>query len=105
MNDLALFGKDEDVSEIKVSENNGMQTISARELYEKLEVKHRFSEWFAAIMKYGFVENEDFTSVRVRTLVNKGAERELDDYAITIEMAKQICMLQRSERGKEDEAA
>lgn len=83
---------------IAVSETD--QTVSARELHVKLEITERFSRWFDSISKYGFEENQDFTSVRTSTLVNNGAERELQDYRITIEMAKQICMLQRSENGR-----
>ncbi len=86
---------------IEIKENNGVQTVSARDLYKRLEITDRFSRWFESICKYGFCENEDFTRVKTSTLVNNGAERELDDYAITIEMAKQICMLQRSDKGKQ----
>lgn len=100
MNEFSLFEQKEKVPEIKVSESNGMQTISARELYERLGITDRFSRWFDSLLKYGFEENVDFTSVKTSTLVNNGAERELTDYAITIEMAKQICMLQRSDKGK-----
>lgn len=80
---------------------NGIQTVSARELYEKLEITDRFSRWFDSLLKYGFEDGTDFTSVKTSTLVNNGAKKELDDYAITIEMAKQICMLQRSEKGRQ----
>lgn len=88
------------MNKITVNENNGQQTVSARELHEKLEITDRFSRWFDSLLKYGFIKDIDFTSVKTSTLVNNGAERELQDYQITIEMAKQICMLQRSEKGK-----
>lgn len=51
--------------------------------------------------EYGFEENVDFTSVKSSTLVNNGAMRELQDYQITLDMAKEIAMLQRNEKGKE----
>lgn len=51
--------------------------------------------------EYGFEENIDFTSVKSSTLVNNGATRELQDYRITLDMAKEIAMLQRNEKGKE----
>lgn len=51
--------------------------------------------------EYGFEENIDFTSVKSSTLVNNGATRELQDYQITLDMAKEIAMLQRNEKGKE----
>ena len=85
---------------LQVRDECGFQTVSARELYKALNITDRFSRWFDSLLKYGFVENEDFTSVKSSTLVNNGAERELLDYAITIDMAKQICMLQRSELGR-----
>lgn len=85
---------------LQVQEKGGIQSISARELYKGLQISDRFSRWFESLLKYGFVENEDFTSVKSSTLVNNGAERELQDYAISFDMAKQICMLQRSEQGK-----
>jgi anti-repressor protein len=90
------------LAQISVFENTyGKQCVSARELHERLEISDRFSRWFDSLLKYGFQEEIDFTSVKTSTLVNNGAERELQDYSITIEMAKQICMLQRSDKGRE----
>ena len=88
------------MNELQVIEKDGIQAVSARELYKGLEITDRFSRWFDSLLKYGFVENEDFTSVKTSTLVNNGAKREIDDYTISLDMAKQICMLQRSELGK-----
>lgn len=53
------------------------------------------------MFEYGFTENEDFTSVKSFTLVNQGAKREIDDYALTLDTAKEISMLQRSDKGKQ----
>lgn len=50
---------------------------------------------------YGFAEGSDFTSVKSSTLVNNGAEREISDYQVSTDMAKQICMIQRSEKGRQ----
>ena len=77
------------------------QTVSARELYAELEVTDRFSRWFERMTAYGFTENEDFTSVKSSTVVNNGAERELQDYDLSVDMAKHICMVQRTEKAKE----
>lgn len=85
---------------INVEEENGLQTVSMRELYEKLGITERFSSWFERVCAYGFREPDDFTSVKTFTLVNNGAKKPIDDYKVTIEMAKQICMLQRSEKGR-----
>ena len=85
---------------IKITEQNGNKAVSARELHKFLEITERFSNWFERMLQYGFVENHDFTSVKSFTLVNNGAQRELEDYALTLDCAKEISMLQRSERGK-----
>lgn len=85
----------------KVNTENERITISARELHKELEVTGRFSRWFDQIKEYGFEQNVDFTSVQNCTVVNNGATRELQDYQITIDMAKEIAMLQRNEKGKE----
>ena len=76
------------------------QTVSARELYEQLEISKRFSAWFET-NSHGFVEGEDFTSVLSGTVVNNGAHRELQDYNLTVDMAKHICLMSRTEKGKQ----
>lgn len=84
-----------------ISVNFDTQTVSARELYAELEVTDRFSRWFERMTAYGFTENEDYTSVKSSTVVNNGAERELQDYNVSVDMAKHICMVQRTEKAKE----
>lgn len=84
-----------------VTTNGDKLTLSARELYKELNVTDRFTRWFERMGEYGFEENIDFTSVKSSTLVNNGATRELQDYQITLDMAKEIAMLQRNEKGKE----
>lgn len=81
--------------------NGDKLTLSARELYKELNIAGRFSRWFEQMSEYGFEENVDFTSVQNCTVVNNGATRELQDYRITLDMAKEIAMLQRNEKGKE----
>ena len=80
--------------------NEDTQTVSARDLYKELEVTDRFSRWFERMLAYGFHENEDYTSVKSSTFVNNGAEREIQDYNLSVDMAKHICMLQRTEKAK-----
>lgn len=84
-----------------VTTNGDKLTLSARELYKELNVTDRFTRWFERMGEYGFEENIDFTSVKSSTLVNNGATRELQDYQITLDMAKEIAMLQRNKKGKE----
>ena len=74
-------------------------TVSARDLYEFLEATERFNSWFDRMKQYGLTDGEDFTSVKKFTVVNNGAHKEIDDYQLTIDTAKQIAMLQRNEKG------
>ncbi|HBI0962494.1 TPA: antA/AntB antirepressor family protein, partial [Staphylococcus aureus] len=72
--------------------------ISARELYKALEVKKRFSAWAEINLKH-FKENRDFTSVLTSTVVNNGAVRQLEDYALTLDVAKHVAMMSGTEKG------
>lgn len=77
-------------------------TVSARDLYEFLEATERFNNWFERMTQYGLTEGEDFNplkSLRVQTEGNREVQREVDDYQLTIDTAKQIAMLQRNEKG------
>lgn len=83
---------------IKVTTNeNNEQLVSARELHEFLEVSERYSSWFERMLKYGFSEGEDFVGCKV---FNTLARRELQDHILKLDMAKEISMIQRSEKGK-----
>ena len=87
---------------IPVAESeNGALSVSARELHDFLESSERFSKWFSRMVTYGFEENIDFTSGQKSTLVNNGALRKLDDYELTVDMAKEISMIQRNDKGKQ----
>lgn len=87
-----------------VTTNGDKLTLSARELHKELNIAGRFSRWFEQMSEYGFEENVDYTSVQNCTEVqnNGGIQvRELQGYQITLDMAKEIAMLQRNEKGKE----
>lgn len=81
---------------IKVNYENDRPTVSARELHEFLEVKTGFKDWFPRMCEYGFTEGEDFCSF----LSESTGGRPAHDAQLTIDMAKEICMLQRNEKGK-----
>lgn len=81
---------------LKVNEDS--QTVSARDLYEAVGSTERFSTWFERQLQYGFKENEDYTGCKT---FNTQAHQELQDYNLTIDMAKEICMVQKNERARE----
>lgn len=76
--------------------NSESMTVSARELHEKLNVKTAFKDWFPRMCEYGFSEGADFCSI----LSESTGGRPSKDYEITIDMAKEICMIQRTPEGK-----
>lgn len=88
---------------IKINYDSDNPTISARDLHEKLGIEKRFSAWFETNSQ-GFQESEDYTSVLVGTEVqnNGGVQlRDLQDYYLTTDMSKHICLMSRTEKGKQ----
>ena len=77
---------------------NDEQLVSGRELHKFLEVTERYSTWFERMVKYGFVENVDYTGCK---FFNTLARQELQDHAIKLDMAKEVSMIQRNEKGKQ----
>ena len=85
---------------ININQNDqGEAQVSARELYQALEVKksYRFSQWFETNAKQ-LIENEDFTSVDATTVVNNGAIKTIQDYSLTVDAAKQIALMSGTEK-------
>ncbi|ADZ11408.1 Phage anti-repressor protein [Riemerella anatipestifer RA-GD] len=87
---------------IKITEQNGQQAVSARELHSFLEIDSRFDIWIKRMFEYGFIENVDYQCLYKNVQMPNGGQRQvLDDYALTLDTAKEISMLQRSEKGKQ----
>ena len=84
---------------IKITTNeDGQKLVSARELHEGLKVKSRFNDWMTnRIKKYGFEENLDYTKILVQC---KRGQNEYDFY-ITVDMAKELCMVENNELGRQ----
>lgn len=89
---------------IKVNYDSDRPTVLARDLYDFLEVATDYSHWFPRMCEYGFTENIDFNSVKNDRVQKEGERivtRQVTDHQLTIEMAKEICMLQRNEKGRQ----
>lgn len=88
---------------IKITYTDDRPAVSARDLHEFLEVKTAYKDWFPRMCEYGFVEGQDFNLLkneRVQMEGDRMVSRTVDDAILTIDMAKEICMLQRNEKGK-----
>ncbi|MES5163369.1 phage antirepressor KilAC domain-containing protein [Lactobacillus crispatus] len=87
---------------IKVQVHNDRQLVSARDLHEGLGLKKKFTNWWKQNNK-DFEENVDYTTSPKSHVVQSGngTVRRYDDYALTIDMAKQLCLMSRTEKGKQ----
>ena len=82
----------------------GEPTVLGRDLHEFLGVKTLYKDWFPRMVEYGFTEGKDFNPLKneqVRFEGGREVARELTDHLLTIDMAKEICMIQRTEVGKQ----
>ena len=86
---------------INVTLNENQEpVVSARQLHKSLEVKTRFSQWVEQNFKI-LEEGYDFTSVVGTTVVNNGANRKLQDYVLSLDAAKNLAMVSKTDKGKE----
>ena len=84
---------------LKINYDNDRITLSARELHEFLEIGTEFAKWMQRMCEYGFTENQDYRVFVKNDDKSKG--RPSTDYEITLDMAKEIAMIQRNEKGKQ----
>lgn len=82
-----------------IAVNYDTQTVSARELHEKLRIGTKFTTWFERMCEYGFEDGKEFFPKMGKTSEQGG--RPYVDYDISVDMAKQICMIQRTPEGKQ----
>lgn len=85
---------------IHIKVENDKQLVSARDLYKGLEIKTRFSLWVNQNFK-SFEEKQDFMSVVTTTDMPNGGTKRIQDYVLTIDMAKELCMMSKTSKGKE----
>ena len=82
---------------IKVNYDNPEKpVVSGRELHEALDITTRYNDWFARMCEYGFTEDKDFYSF----LSKNSGGRPSTDHMLTIPMAKELCMIQRTDIGR-----
>ena len=70
--------------------------LNLEDLHAGLEIKSKYADWFKNMSTYGFTENEDYMTVS-KNLENGGR---IIEHFISVDMAKQICMIQRNEKGR-----
>ena len=93
-NELIKIAKDE----------NGNSVVSGRDLHEFLEVQTKYLDWFNRMIEYGFTENVDFSTINELSQKKEGSrfvKRNIVNHALTLDMAKEISMIQRTEKGKQ----
>ena len=79
-------------------DGNAVETVNARELHEFLESKRQFADWIKnRIEQYDFIENQDFVRFHKKMKANNAT---MIDYHITLDMAKELSMVERNEKGK-----
>lgn len=86
---------------IPVNYDADQPCVSARDLHQQLNIRTQYTKWFERMKEYGFAENEDFKAISHKRLTAQGNETTYIDHEISIDMAKQICMIQRSPEGKQ----
>lgn len=86
---------------IRINYDSEVPTVSARQLHEGLEINTRFNDWYKRMCEYGFAENVDYQAITQKRVTAQGNEATFMDCKISIDMAKQICMIQRTDKGKQ----
>lgn len=86
---------------IKITQQDGKQTVNARDLHAFLEVGSAFNDWIARrIQEYDFQDGKDFHSVMSKSQGGRPSK----EYHVSIDMAKELAMVERSPKGKQARA-
>lgn len=85
---------------INVNQNDE-QYVSGRDLHMFLEISTRYNDWFKRMCEYGFVESVDYSPITQKRVTAQGNTTKQTDHNLSIEMAKQLCMLARNDKGRE----
>lgn len=99
MNQLTISAEQE---LIPVTQNEDDEVVvSGRELHEFLEIGTRYNDWFERMKSYGFEENEDFFELTQKRVTSHGRVHDMTDHVLKVDMAKEISMIQRNDKGKQ----
>ncbi|MFA7745143.1 phage antirepressor KilAC domain-containing protein [Salinicoccus roseus] len=99
---MELLTVDPNQQLIPVTENEDNEVVvSGRHLHEFLEIKTRYNDWFERMLGYGFAENIDFAPITQKRVTAQGNQTTFVDHALKLDMAKEISMIQRNEKGKQ----
>ena len=80
--------------------NDGTVAVSGRELHRELKIGTRYNDWLERMLKYGFEENIDYIANTQKRVTAQGNQTTYVDHIMTLDMAKEISMIQRSEIGR-----
>ena len=83
---------------IRINFDSDIPTVRGRELHAALGIETRYNDWFKRMCEYGFNEGKDFYSFLSKT---SESGRPAGDHQLTIDMAKQLCMIQRTDIGRQ----
>lgn len=87
---------------ISVTLNENQEpVVSGRQLHQVLGVKTQYTKWFERMTEYGFTENQDYLAISQKRLTAQNNETTFKDHVLKLDMAKEIAMIQRTDKGKE----
>lgn len=89
-----------DLINVTLNENQE-PVVSGRQLHQALRVKTRYNDWFNRMIDYGFAENEDYLAITQKRVTAQNNETTFNDHVLKLDMAKEIAMIQRTDKGKE----